>query len=161
MRTTNVSRLRCVHIFNLVFSMLSLRTEAWSQLPSSRVSRRQLHRHASVRLNGFVSLPDKRSIHKNSSRRSWMQGAMLTLAGGGAMIGRPSAGSAIDMDAFALQQLSDDTNKKQISVALTDDEALCKYGQPSPKKGDACVRAGLPTTAAKKGGVDAYGQVDR
>lgn len=44
---------------------------------------------------------------------------------------------------------------------MSEDEALCRFGQPSLAKGDACVRAGLPTAPLKKGGVDAFGQVDR
>ena len=42
---------------------------------------------------------------------------------------------------------------------MSDDEALCKFGSPSKKVGDACVRAGLSTK--RKTGVDAYGNVDR
>ena len=65
---------------------------------------------------------------------------------------------ALDMDSFVNQELatSSDANNKKLS----DDEALCKFGQPSKDRGDACVRAGMSTTL-KKGGVDAYGNVDR
>ena len=45
---------------------------------------------------------------------------------------------------------------------MTDDEALCRFGQPSKGRGDACVRAGLSTKlSSKPGAVDAYGNVDR
>lgn len=43
---------------------------------------------------------------------------------------------------------------------LSEDAALCKYGFPSRATGEACVRAGLPTTRVA-GGVDAFGQADR
>lgn len=66
--------------------------------------------------------------------------------------------NGLDVDAFASQQLS-------TMSTMTSDEALCKFGQPGPARGDACVRAGLSTTATKKnkkgGGVDAYGTVGK
>jgi hypothetical protein len=58
------------------------------------------------------------------------------------------------MDAFINQELASDGLAK--NKQLSPDEALCKYGQPSPQTGEACARAGLSTTARK--GVDAYGQ---
>ena len=64
--------------------------------------------------------------------------------------------SALDMDAFIQSELSKDSQATQLS----EDAALCKYGFPSPKTGEACVRAGLPTTRLA-GGVDAFGQADR
>lgn len=72
----------------------------------------------------------------------------------------PSApAQALDMDSFMSQELSPPKNAVP-TKKLSDDEALCKFGQPSKERGDACIRAGLPTTL-KKGGVDAYGNVDR
>ena len=63
---------------------------------------------------------------------------------------------ALDMDAFANSELSASGPQQ-----MSSDEALCKFGQPSPKKGAACVRAGLPTSSSSSGGVDAFGNVDR
>lgn len=77
----------------------------------------------------------------------------------------PSVALSLDMDAFMNQELSKEEcdpriSKKCTPKKLTDDEALCKFGQPSKERGDACVRAGLPTKLSKNG-VDAYGKVDR
>ena len=63
--------------------------------------------------------------------------------------------AALDMDAFANSQLTTPSSQ------MSSDEALCKFGQPSPEKGNACVRAGLSTKSATPGGVDAFGNVDR
>lgn len=69
--------------------------------------------------------------------------------------------AVLDMDAFAQQELSSSNNNNKEKL-MTADEALCKFGQPSPQRGQACERAGLPTANTKrKGGVDAYGNVDR
>lgn len=68
------------------------------------------------------------------------------------------AQAVLDMDAFAQNELSNNESNKE----MTADEALCKFGQPSPQRGQACERAGLSTANTKrKGGVDAYGNVDR
>jgi hypothetical protein len=71
------------------------------------------------------------------------------------------------MDAFMNAELAKDadcgsSNTRDCTPRkkLTDDEALCKYGQPSRERGDACVRAGV-STKLKPGGVDAYGKLDR
>jgi hypothetical protein len=82
------------------------------------------------------------------SRRTFFQ----TLATGTTCIALPV--SALDMDAFANSMLTQPTSQ------MSSDEALCRFGQPSPEKGDACVRAGRPTKNPS-GGVDAYGNVDR
>ena len=42
---------------------------------------------------------------------------------------------------------------------MSDDEALCRFGSPSKKVGEACVRAGMSTK--RPSGVDAFGTVDR
>lgn len=77
----------------------------------------------------------------------------------------PSVARSLDMDAFASQQLSASGSTQggssSSSGALTEDQALCKFGQPSPQRGEACLRAGMSTKPSKKGGVDAFGQVDR
>lgn len=72
---------------------------------------------------------------------------------------------ALDVDAFITAELSKDdcdpSSKKCIPKAkLTEDQALCQFGQPSKDRGDACVRAGM-STQLKRGGVDAYGKLDR
>ena len=54
---------------------------------------------------------------------------------------------------------SSPSNANADGKTMSDDEALCKFGSPSKKVGDACVRAGLSTK--RKTGVDAYGNVDR
>jgi len=69
-----------------------------------------------------------------------------------------SAGNALDIDAFASSQLATDSGK---SKDMSDDEALCKYGAPGPDRGQACVRAGIPTGKASKSQVDAFGNIDR
>jgi hypothetical protein len=52
-----------------------------------------------------------------------------------------------------------ETYDKKCKPKLTEDEALCRFGQPSKKTGEACVRAGLSTK--RPSGVDAFGSVDR
>jgi hypothetical protein len=70
--------------------------------------------------------------------------------------------NALDVDAFIRKELESDSKDKQ--PQLSDDEALCKYGQPGKERGDACVRAGVPiqdVMGKKKSIVNAYGEVDR
>jgi hypothetical protein len=67
---------------------------------------------------------------------------------------------ALDMDAFINKELANDNAKSSSNKKLTNDEALCKYGQPSKDRGDACVRAGLPISLPGRA-VNAYGEVDR
>jgi len=68
---------------------------------------------------------------------------------------------ALDVDAFMSQELiQPSSDSQQSNKKLSDDQALCKLGQPSKARGDACVRAGM-STLLKTGGVDAYGNVDR
>lgn len=70
------------------------------------------------------------------------------------LVAIPPVSWALDFDAFITKELTEETPE------LTSDEALCKYGQPALEKGEACVRAGISPTNSK-GGVDAYGKVDR
>ncbi|CAB9516239.1 expressed unknown protein [Seminavis robusta] len=72
----------------------------------------------------------------------------------------PTPTLALDMDAFMSQELSSNRGNDASLKEMSDDEALCKFGQPSKERGEACIRMGLPTTL-KKGGVDAFGNVDR
>lgn len=87
-----------------------------------------------------------------SGRRAFFQNASFVLP----MVLNIDPARALDVDAFMNKELDADNKKTQLS----DDEALCKFGSPNQKTGDACVRAGLSTTRAK-GGVDAFGNVDR
>lgn len=75
----------------------------------------------------------------------------------------PTASMALDIDAFMQKELdtgtcSESTDKK-CQPKLTEDQALCRFGQPSKKTGEACLRAGMST--ARPSGVDAFGKVDR
>lgn len=74
-----------------------------------------------------------------------------------------SAANALDMEAFASKELADsscdDRVSKKCMPKLSDDEALCRFGSPSTKTGEACLRAGMSTS--RPTGVDAFGTVDR
>ena len=113
---------------------------------------------------GFSS----RSVCKNShewvitkQEERWSSKAALTSAAillSFSVLVEPS--DALDMDAFAASQLSSSTSLSSSSPKkMSEDEALCKYGQPGQSTGDACIRAGLPIQ--RKSGVSAYGSVDR
>ena len=72
---------------------------------------------------------------------------MLTASVFGAIaLAAPSAGLALDMDAFASSQIESDTKncdpKKDPKCIpkLSADEALCKYGQSGNARGEACRR---------------------
>ncbi|GMI00621.1 hypothetical protein TrLO_g8479 [Triparma laevis f. longispina] len=58
----------------------------------------------------------------------------------------PGAAQALDMDAFMNSELASDKaacNEKTDSKCvpkLSQDEALCKYGQSGEKRGEACKR---------------------
>ena len=64
--------------------------------------------------------------------------------------------SALDIEAFTNKAIEQDAEKP-----MTDDERTCKFAAPSQQKGEACERAGMKTTTGKKGGVDAFGNIDR
>ena len=87
----------------------------------------------------------------SSLRRSILALPFLT-----AFAAVPSMAQALDMDAFAQSELKTQQDPKKMS----DDEALCRFGQPSRATGEACQRAGI-TKKTTKSGVDAYGQVNR
>jgi hypothetical protein len=72
------------------------------------------------------------------------------------VVGPPSSANALDMDAFAKQQLGGTNSQPS---PLSEDAALCKYGSPAPATGAACERAGL--SPQRVGTLDAYGNVDR
>lgn len=70
--------------------------------------------------------------------------ALLTLLAGAASF--PSVSSALDIEAFANSELDKDQkncNPKfdpKCAPKLTQDEALCKYGQSGNARGEACKR---------------------
>jgi hypothetical protein len=98
-----------------------------------------------------------------STRRSWIQRAALQITLLVAMNGPvvTASAQALDMEAFAAQQLQAASSTATESAMMSEDEGMCRFGQPSPQKGEACIRAGLSTAPLRKGGVDAFGQVDR
>jgi len=106
----------------------------------------------------YTVLDSSASRRAADSRRALLKSIGAAASAAAVALSVPSAANSLDMDAFASQQLS--TSSKG-AASLSEDEALCKFGQPSPQRGDACVRAGMPTKPSKKGGVDAFGQVDR
>ena len=53
----------------------------------------------------------------------------------------------------------DDRTSKKCKPKLSEDEALCRFGQPSKRTGEACLRAKMSTK--RPNGVDAFGSVDR
>lgn len=146
---------------------------AWSLLKSSPVAPRRQSQPNTVSSSKDGSSSNNNN-NGNVSRRSLIQTAFFSaMAVGSTAISTTAAAQALDMDAFASQQLlsndgatatmtsNSNKNTAVAAVVMSDDEAMCRFGQPSQRKGDACVRAGLPTAPSKKGGVDAYGQVDR
>jgi hypothetical protein len=97
------------------------------------------------------------SASPSESRRHFLAGSFAATVAAMTTWAMPTL--ALDMDAFMAKELTSTTTVAS-AKKLSDDEALCRFGQPSKARGDACVRAGLSTTL-KKGGVDAYGNVDR
>lgn len=95
-----------------------------------------------------------RAYSSNLSRRSFLVAPLIAA---------PTAAMALDMDAFMNKELEsttcDEAINKKCRPKLSDDEALCRFGSPSNRTGEACVRAGMST--AKTGGVDAFGKLDR
>lgn len=76
----------------------------------------------------------------------------------------PAAAMALDIDSFVQKELDNGTCNEKIDKKckpkLSDDQALCRFGQPSQETGEACVRAGMSTSRAT-GSVDAFGKIDR
>jgi hypothetical protein len=96
------------------------------------------------------------------SRRGWFQVASALSA----TTAITTAAHALDIDSFVQNELQadnvlcNDKTSKKCMPKLSEDEALCRFGQPSPRTGEACLRAGM-STKRPSGGVDAFGQVDR
>lgn len=99
------------------------------------------------------------------SRRGWFQVASA-LAITTAVTTTTTSAHALDIDSFVQNELQadsvrcNDKTSKKCMPKLSEDEALCRFGQPSPRTGEACLRAGM-STKRPSGGVDAFGQVDR
>ena len=104
---------------------------------------------------------------QSSSRRLFLStlatdSILLTVVGSC----QQSAG-ALDMDAFVAKELAlsnndsdcDDRVDKKCQRKMSDDEALCRFGQPSQATGEACLRANMSTKRSST--VDAFGKVDR
>lgn len=91
----------------------------------------------------------------DSTRRFTVLAFPAIAMASGILASNPSRSEALDMDSFIAKELD---NKKE-PPKMSDDEALCKYGQPSKATGNACLRAGLSTK--RPTGVDAFGTVDR
>jgi hypothetical protein len=76
----------------------------------------------------------------------------------------PFEANGLDIDSFVQNELKADDNcndrtSKKCKPNLTEYEALCRFGQPSTRTGEACLRAGMSTQ--RPSGVDAFGTVDR
>jgi hypothetical protein len=138
---------------------------------------------AAIILFVLASFPDAiwgLSPQQTFNRRNFFQVAIATagVATTSSSISMPAF--ALDMDAFANQQLTQDSPKKvsddeikrdgdgikrdgdaikRDDDEIKKDEMMCRYGAPGKPKGEACVRAGMPTSKGK--GVDAFGNVDR
>ena len=75
--------------------------------------------------------------------------------------------NALDIDSFIQKELDSETCDEKVDKKcirkLSEDEALCRFGQPSKETGEACRRAGISSSrsGSGRGGVDAYGSVDR
>ena len=82
------------------------------------------------------------------NRRNFFQ---ATTAAATASVAAPAF--ALDIDAFVNSAI--DKPKE-----MTDDERTCKFAAPGLEKGEACERAGMPTSKGGKG-VDAFGNIDR
>lgn len=98
------------------------------------------------------------------SRRSILLGIVpTTVVVGAAIVATSTSAQALDMDAFIQRELSsevcDDKLDKKCQPKLSDDQALCRFGQPSQETGEACLRANMSTKRST--GVDAFGKVDR
>lgn len=112
-----------------------------------------LHRPASSR--SVVQEPLKNVVDEPTyGRRKALQSI---LAGASAVASFPSMSSALDFEAFASSELEKDTkncNPKldpKCAPKMTQDEALCKYGQSGNARGEACKRfkesgGNLPTS---------------
>ena len=76
----------------------------------------------------------------------------------------PRPAQALDIDAFVQKEMAnevcDDRLNKKCQPKLSDDQALCRFGQPSQETGQACLRANMSTQRGG-GGLDAFGKVNR
>ena len=113
--------------------------------------------------NGYTQQKNHHQPPGTSSRRLFFQRSIPYVVAATAIL--PDASNALDMDAFMQKELDSDAQNcdektdKRCKPKLTDDQALCRFGQPSKETGEACLRAGMPTT--RNGSVDAFGKSDR
>jgi hypothetical protein len=155
------------------------------------------HQSTSMKDMDTISRSDVRSTRMSPTSTQSFAGKLVSTLLLVAIIvstsGIPQPASALDMEAFAAQQLQSSSSSASSSspsttsarttmsttiipanvnrntesnqndaATMSPDEALCRFGQPSVLKGDACVRAGMSTAARNGGsGVDAYGNVNR
>ena len=99
------------------------------------------------------------------SRRNFVAAGIFP---GVVMAFTPTKNLALDMEKFINSELTRDKNNcdpkidKKCVEKLSKDEAMCKYGQSGPARGEACVRAReSKSTVSIKSGLDPYGKVDR
>lgn len=134
----------CAALLLLVWPPALLQVDAWSNQAKADVT--------------TVSHATRRNFLMNQSRA-----AILGASISSASIAVPWPSIALDMESFVQKELAeescDDRVNKKCKPKLSDDEALCRFGQPSPKTGEACLRAGMPTK--RPSGVDAFGNLDR
>ena len=106
--------------------------------------------------SSLFSMPSDMETTDITNRRDVLKSVATGLLFPSLVMGS-EASNALDMDAFINSELEKDNKQRD----LTDDEALCKYGNSGKDRGEACSRAGLSTSSKKKGAVDSYGNIDR
>ena len=102
-----------------------------------------------------TKLPTTFSSTDNTRRSTLLAFPAFAMIAGQALF--PSPSRALDFDSFMANELANDN--KKVETKMSEDEALCRFGSPSKKTGEACLRAGL--TTKRPTGVDAFGNVDR
>ena len=110
-----------------------------------------------IRTDGYSMMQPPTAKTETNSRRSFLAVVPTVMAASAA----PAL--ALDIDSFMQKELDnetcDDRTSKKCKPKLTEDEALCRFGQPSKRTGEACLRAKMSTK--RPNGVDAFGSVDR
>lgn len=102
-----------------------------------------------------TKVPAKSSPTDNTRRSTLLAFPAFAMIAGQAFF--PSPSRALDFDSFMANELANDN--KKVETKMSEDEALCRFGSPSKKTGEACLRAGR--TTKRPTGVDAFGNVDR
>jgi hypothetical protein len=112
-----------------------------------------------------ISISSSKANHQHIHRRAFLTAPLVAVAtfatcsvpSQSQQASSSSSAWALDMDAFMNQEL----NKDSVKPTLSQDEALCRFGQPSQATGEACLRAGLSTKRRSGGTLNAFGTVDR